>query len=74
VIIPGGRAALFDFKLQRCPWWRERLAWTGWSFVKFRHLRELAALPDLSFPSFRARIALDPIVTLPGQQLTLFGA
>lgn len=72
VVIPGGRAALLDLKLRRCPWWRERLAWTGWSFVKFRHLRELAALPNLSLAGFRARISLDPIVTLSGQQLALF--
>ena len=72
VVLPGGRAELLDFKLRRCPWWRERLAWTGWDFVKFRHVRELAALPDLSLASFRARISLDPIVTLPGQQLALF--
>lgn len=72
VILPGGRAELLDFKLRRCPWWRERLAWSGWDFVKFRHVRELAALPNLSLASFRARISLDPIVTLPEQQLALF--
>lgn len=72
VILPGGRAELLDFKLRRCPWWRERLAWIGWDFVKFRHVRELAALPDLSLAGFRARVGLDPIVTLPGRQLVLF--
>jgi hypothetical protein len=72
VALPGGRAGLLDFKLRRCPPWRARLAWTGWEFVKFRHLRELAGQPGLSLASFRARIGLDPIVTLPGQQLALF--
>ncbi len=72
VVLPGGRAELLDFKLRRCPWWRERLAWAGWDFVKFRYVRELAALPDLTLAGFRARIGLDPIVALPGQQLTLF--
>jgi hypothetical protein len=72
VALPGGRAGLLDFKLRRCPWWRTRLAWTGWEFVKFRHLRELAGQPGLNLAGFRARIGLDPIVTLPGQQLTLF--
>ena len=72
VALPGGRAGLLDFKLRRCPPWRSRLAWTGWEFVKFRHLRELAGQPGLSLAGFRARIGLDPIVTLPGQQLTLF--
>ena len=72
VVLPGGRAALLDFKLRRCPWWRDRLAWTGWDFVKFRHVRELAAISDLSLAGFRARIGLDPIVTLPGLQMALF--
>jgi hypothetical protein len=72
VILPGGRAELLDFKLRRCPWWRQRLAWTGWDFVKFRHVRHLATLADLSLAGFRARIGLDPIVSLPGQQLQLF--
>jgi hypothetical protein len=72
VALPGGRAGLLDFKLRRCPPWRNRLAWTGWEFVKFRHLRELAGQPGLNLAVFRARIGLDPIVTLPGQQLALF--
>jgi hypothetical protein len=72
VALPGGRAGLLDFKLRRCPVWRIRLAWTGWEFIKFRHLRELAGQAGLTLAGFRARIGLDPIVTLPGQQLVLF--
>ncbi len=72
VALPGGRAGLLDFKLRRCPLWRTRLAWTGWEFVKYRHLRDLASQPGLNMAAFRARIGLDPIVTLPGQQLALF--
>lgn len=72
VALPGGRAGLLDFKLRRCPPWRGRLAWTGWEFVKFRHLRQLASQPGLNVAAFRARIGLDPIITLPGQQLALF--
>lgn len=72
VVLPGGRAGLLDFKLRRCPPWRTQLAWSGWEFVKFRHLRELARSPSLTLPALRARIGLDPVVTLPGQQLALF--
>lgn len=72
VALPGGRAGLLDFKLRRCPPWRSRLAWAGWEFVKFRHLRDLAGQRGLNVATFRARIGLDPIVTLPGQQLPLF--
>lgn len=72
VVLPGGRAGLLAFKLRRTPAWRNRLAENGWEFVKFRHVRQLAGLPDLTRASFRARIGLDPAVTLPGAQLTLF--
>ena len=72
VVLPGGRAELLDFKLQRSPAWREQLAWSGWEFIKFRHIRHLAAMPDLTLASFRARIGMDPVVTLPGRQLALF--
>ncbi len=74
VVLPGGRAELLDFKLRRCPSWREQLAWTGWEFIKFRHIRRLAAMADLTLASFRARVGMDPVVTLPGQQLALFEA
>ncbi|MCB0001780.1 MAG: hypothetical protein KDH86_04455, partial [Anaerolineae bacterium] len=72
VVLPGGRAELLDFKLRRCPSWRGQLAWTGWEFIKFRHIRRLAAVPDLTLAGFRARAGMDPVVTLPGQQLALF--
>lgn len=72
VVLPGGRAELLDFKLRRCPAWRQQLAWSGWEFVKFRHIRRLAAMPDPTLANFRARIGMDPVVTLPGQQLALF--
>lgn len=71
-VVPGGRAGLLSFKLQRTPAWRDRLAETGWEFVKFRHLRQLSALPDLTRAGFRARIGLDPILSLQGAQMALF--
>lgn len=72
VALPGGRAGLLDFKLRRCPPWRGQLAVCGWEFIKFRHLRALAAQPDLTPAALRARLSLDPIMTLPGRQLELF--
>lgn len=72
VVLPGGRAELLDFKLQRSPAWREQLAWSGWEFIKFRHVRQLATMADLTLASFRARVSMDPVVTLPGRQLALF--
>lgn len=72
VVLPGGRAGLLAFKLQRTPAWRELLAEAGWEFVKFRHVRQLSAQSDLTLAGFRARLSLDPILTLPGAQLSLF--
>lgn len=72
VVLPGSRAGLLAFKLRRTPAWRARLAESGWEFVKFRHLRRLAAMPDLTRASWRARVGLDPAVILPGAQLPLF--
>ncbi len=72
VVLPGSRAGLLAFKLRRTPAWRARLAESGWEFVKFRHLRRLAAVPDLTRASWRARLGLDPAVILPGAQLPLF--
>lgn len=74
VVLPGGRAGLMAFKLRRTPAWRGLLAEAGWAFVKFRHVRQLASLADLTRAGFRARIELDPIVRLPGEQLALFAA
>ncbi|MCS6843980.1 MAG: hypothetical protein NZ528_06595 [Caldilineales bacterium] len=74
VVLPGGRAGLVAFKLRRSPAWRGLLAEAGWAFVKFRHVRQLASLSDLTRAGFRARIELDPIVRLPGEQLALFTA
>jgi hypothetical protein len=71
-VVPGGRASLLAFKLGRTPAWIDLLAETGWEFVKFRHLRQLSALPDLTLAGFRARIGLDPILSLQGAQMTLF--
>lgn len=72
VVLPGGRASLLAFKLQRCPIWRSWLAETGWEFVKSRHVRRLAAVTDLSLAGFRARIGLDPVVVQANKQLNLF--
>lgn len=74
VVVPGGRAELLAFKLQRCPWWQAWLVTRGWEFIKFRHVRRLAALSSLTLAGFRARIGLDPIVARPEEQLSLFDA
>ncbi len=60
LVYPGGRAALIQFKLRRDP----RLASfvdLGWRFIKFRHLRQLAANEQLSLDNLDEQLSLDPI-------------
>lgn len=60
LVYPGGRAALIQHKLRRDP----RLASfvdLGWRFVKFRHLRRLAANQQLSLENLDEHLALDPM-------------
>ncbi|MEA3334509.1 MAG: hypothetical protein U9R25_01265 [Chloroflexota bacterium] len=74
VVVPDERAGLLVQKLQRTPALHGRLTWTGWLFVKTQGIHELAALSDLTLSGFRARIAMDQILTAPAEQLDLFAA
>jgi hypothetical protein len=59
VALPGGRAALVAEKERRDP----RLkAWleAGGRFVKFRHIRRLAAESTLQTDTFETRLGIDP--------------
>ena len=69
IILPGSRARLLSYKLRRDP----RLAKSaqGWHFLKFRHLRELAAQEGLSADAWLSAIAEDPL-TDEATQMQLF--
>lgn len=66
--LPGGRAGLLAYKLRRDPLLRERLR--GWRFLKFRLIRSLLDISDLTLANFDSYLASDPIQQGP-QQLTL---
>jgi hypothetical protein len=69
LVLPGGRAGLLMAKLRRDPTlialWSQ-----GWRALKFRLLRRLAEMPDLTLERFEQELATDP-VTAP-EQMKMF--
>ena len=72
VVIPGGRAALVSYELANNPLWQHTVDECGWWFMKYRHVRQLAAEPDVDEYTLRTIIDLDPIVEREAVQLPLF--
>ena len=72
LVLPGSRAHLLAEKLHRDPRLAEAVhATPGWSFLKYRHLRELAARPDVTLARLPALLAEDPL-TGEATQMALF--
>jgi hypothetical protein len=59
LLLPGSRARLLAYKLRRDP--RMAQAAAGWHFLKFRHLRQIAARPALDLAEWQALLAEDPL-------------
>jgi len=72
LVVPGGRAKLIHFKLQRDPRLARVVDSGRWQFIKFRHLRRLVAKEDLDRYAFKIVLGLDPIVERERTQLPLF--
>jgi hypothetical protein len=72
LVVPGGRAALVSFKLQRDPRLARAVHVDGWQFIKFRHLRHLVAKDDLDSHALKTVLGLDPIVEQEAVQIPLF--
>ncbi|MCP4536285.1 MAG: hypothetical protein GY832_03990 [Chloroflexi bacterium] len=72
LVVPGGRAALVSFKLQRDPRLTQAVQADGWQFIKFRHLRQLVAKDDLDSHALKTVLGLDPIVEQAAVQIPLF--
>ena len=70
-LLPGSRAGLLKFKIDRDPWLRQQLG-PGFHYVKFRTLRSLAARPDLSLEIFKVLIDSDPLSLEESTQLSMF--
>jgi len=68
LILPGGRAGLLAYKLERDPTLRSLAE--NWRIVKFRNLRRLASLAELGRESFEKEFSSDPIE--PPEQMKMF--
>ena len=68
LVLPGGRAGLLTYKLERDPGLRS--AAERWRIVKFRHLRRLVELPSLTRERFDKELTSDPIE--PPEQMKMF--
>ena len=72
LVIPGGRAALVSYKLVHNPLWQQAVEEGGWWFIKYRHIRQLVAQPEVDEYTLRTVVGLDPIVERETAQLPLF--
>lgn len=72
LVVPGGRARLIDFKLQRDPRLPRAIEEGRWQFIKFRHLRRLMAKEDLDRHVLKTVLGLDPIAEREVAQIPLF--
>jgi hypothetical protein len=72
LVIPGGRAALISFQLQRDPRLARVVDLEGWQFIKFRHLRRLVTKEDLDRHALKTVLGLDPIADQEAAQIPLF--
>jgi hypothetical protein len=72
IVLPGGRANLVAYKLQKDPRLADQIAPHGarWRFLKFRHLRWLYDNPLLTSKNLDEQLNLDPL-TYTAPQLRL---
>jgi hypothetical protein len=68
LVLPGGRAGLLSYKLEADP--ALRALADGWRIVKFRTLRSLSGVTDLTREVFDKELSGDPIE--PPEQMKLF--
>jgi len=71
VVIPGSRAGLMKFKIDRDPYLRELVA-RDYHFLKYRTLRSIAARTDLTLEVWQVLIDSDPLSLEETTQLSMF--
>ncbi len=59
LVLPGGRSQLLWLRRRRNPWLDNRLR--AWQVIKFRHVRRLAALPQLDRERLDEFLLRDPL-------------
>jgi len=70
IVVPGGRANLVMFKLNRDPRLKNIFE-QDWCFLKYRHARQLAHNPSLTTDTLESQLVLDPM-TYTETQLRMF--
>ena len=70
LVLPGGRAALVALKLKRDPRLQQAVERDRWVFIKFRHLRRMAAEINQR-ADIEVYLGLDPIVEQAQVQIPL---
>lgn len=70
LVLPGGRAALVALKLKRDPRLQAAVARDHWVFIKYRHLRRMAAEINQR-ADIEVYLGLDPIVEQAQAQIPL---
>jgi hypothetical protein len=71
LVLPGSRANLLAYKLQRDPQLAEA-ANAGWRFLKFRHVTRLGEMTDLDRAHFDTVLAQDPVSWEEPVQMSMF--
>jgi hypothetical protein len=67
IVIPGGRAALAEYKKQRDPALAARIK--NYHLIKYRLLRSLVEVPVLTRETFEEQIASDPLEKSKSQMM-----
>ncbi|MFN2215782.1 MAG: hypothetical protein ACK2TS_02475, partial [Anaerolineales bacterium] len=68
LVIPGGRAGLVSYKLDRDPVLNELSL--SWQFLKFRQVRATAGLSNITREDWRSQFGADPVTN--SEQMRLF--
>jgi len=71
LVLPGGRVTLAEYKLRRDPRLRTAFQAGGWSIIKYRHVRRMAADAAVTRATLEAALAGDPVQAEAAQQLAL---
>ncbi|MBX7234760.1 MAG: hypothetical protein K1X65_10270 [Caldilineales bacterium] len=72
LVLPGSRAGLVQWRIDHQPLWAAAALAGGWTFTKFRHLREMLADADEEPERWLAHLRLDPITSGQAEQMSLF--
>ncbi len=71
LVLPGGRAGLVQWRIDHQPLWAALALAGGWTFTKFRHLRDMLMQTDLEPYRWLAHLGLDPITASHAEQMRL---